>query len=237
MNSTLKKHFYYWILPSIFVAISMLIYLFDILGLAFIIAPEINREFGLIENTQLIIILGIFIIAFKALRKEKINFKKYIFIAFSLLSIFMFLEEIDYGAHIVDYYHGRSWTEALAKNGGENNIINIHNQGNLLHYIKLSAYVSFALFLVIVPAIIRKTKFSNIYLNWLIPSTYFIYTLISMTALNQVARFIDKKMEHATVTSLHKNVSEFEEVFIYYIMLLYIFELVYKNVFIKEKEA
>ena len=236
MKTIFKKHFLYWGLPSLFVSITMLVYFFNILGLAFIIAPEANREFGLIENVQLIIILSIFIIAFKALKIEKVNFKKYVFIAFTLLSIFMFLEEIDYGAHIVDYYHGRSWKHVL-RESGDHEIINFHNQGKRLHYIKLSAYISFVLFLVIVPAIIRKVKTANKYLNWLTPSKYFIYTLISMGVLNRIALLIDKKIEHSSITSLHKNVSEFEEIFIYYIMFLYIYELVYQNVFLKEKEV
>ncbi len=140
----------------------------------------------------------------------------------------MFLEEIDYGAHLFDYFSGRSEQEALA-GSSSNKIRNIHNQGNLEHYIKLFVYISFILFLVVVPAIVKKIKLSNQYLDWIMPSKYFIYTLISMALLNRVALFLDKTIEHHNISSLHTNNGEFEEIFIYYIMLLYLLELIHRK--------
>jgi hypothetical protein len=228
MGYKLKKHIVYWILPSLVVTICMVIYFSNFLGLSFIIAPEINREYGVIENIQLLIILSMIVMSYRSYRIAKINLIKYVFIGFVLFSIFMFLEEIDYGAHLFDYFSGRSEQEALAESGS-NKIRNIHNQWNLVHYMKNFVYISFILFLVVVPAILRKVKFSNQYLDWIIPSKYFIYTLISMALVNQLAFFLDKAIEHHNINSLYNNISEFEEVFIYYIMLLYLLELIHRK--------
>jgi len=206
----------------------MVIYFFDILGLSFIMAPEFNREFGVIENIQLLIILSIFIVSYKSYRNSKINLAKYVFLGVSLFSIFLFLEEIDYGLHLFEYFSGKSTEEVLVEHHG-NQIRNIHNQGNITQDFKLAVYISFVLFLVIIPIIVRKIKLSNQYLDLVIPSKYFIYSLISMALLNRLALFIDKNIKYNYISSLNSNISEFEEIFICYIMLLYLLELTHRK--------
>ena len=73
MSDKLKNHLLYWILPSVFLLVCMGIYFLDLLGLSFIMAPDLNREFGVIEHTQLLIIAGIAILAFTTVRKSDIT--------------------------------------------------------------------------------------------------------------------------------------------------------------------
>ncbi len=205
------------------VGLCMCIYFFDILGMSYLIAPEYNREFGIIENIQLLIILAIILVSYKNSTKAKIKSIRLIFILILISSIFIFLEEIDYGIHYYDYLTGKSKEQLKIESLDNNSIRNIHNQGNLTRYLKLFAYVLFAL-IIVSPIIFKRLKFRSKYLNYLAPKHYFIYTLLSMVLLNRAARYIDKFLKNNEVNSLNSNVSEFEEVFIYYILLLYILE-------------
>ncbi len=228
MSVKTKKHIVYWIFPTALIALYTIIYFYDTLGLAFIIAPEFNRELGIVENTQLLIILGMFLVSVKAFKIDKIALHKIVYAGIAIFSIFIFLEEIDYGIHILDYFDGKSDADIRAESKGSQ-IRNIHNQGKLNHYFKLTLYISFVLFLVVYPVAAKRFKIANPYLNKIVPSNNFIYPLISMAILNQFAFYLDDAIEHSNIVSLHLNISEFEEIFIYYIMLLYVVELVNKN--------
>ncbi|MEM9921783.1 MAG: hypothetical protein AAF990_27010, partial [Bacteroidota bacterium] len=103
-----EKHIIYWILPSLFVGVCMCIYFFDILGMSYLIAPEYNREFGVVENTQLLVILAIIILSFKKLIIAKTKSIKLVFALIFISSVFIFLEEIDYGLHYYDLFLGKS---------------------------------------------------------------------------------------------------------------------------------
>jgi len=57
----------------------------------------------------------------------------------------------------------------------------------------------------------------------------FLYTLLTMIFINQLALFMDKHFKRTYIHALNANVSEFEEVFIYFMMFLYIKELKNKS--------
>lgn len=224
MNKKLKKHLVYWILPSLFVGLCMLIYFFDFLGLSFIIAPEYNREFGVIENTQLAIICAIGYTSYKSLVQVNSKSMKFAFAIFLLGSIFIFLEEIDYGLHFYDYLSGKT-VEEINLDKSRNEIRNIHNYTNLTDPMKLFAYIFFGAIIVVYPFLVKRLNITDKFLKLLVPQHYLIYTLLAMAALNQIALYIDHTMKNNAITSLNYNISEFEEVFIYYIIFLYLIEI------------
>ena len=218
-----NKHFIYWILPSLVVLLCMLIYFFDIFGLSYIIAPEYNREFGVVENIQLIIIIAIIVIAIKSLLKAKVIWLKIAFVILLLGSVFIFLEEIDYGLHYYEYFMGKTAAELKAEVYNKDNIRNIHNSFDVTNQIKVFAYILLG-FICLLPLLLRRVNFNNDWIDLLAPKHYLIYTLIAMALLNQLALYIEKTLKSEEINSLNSNVSEFEEVFIYYIVFLYVLE-------------
>ena len=78
MSKPLSKHLFYWIFPTIFLLACMFIYYYNIGGLAYIISPEENREYGLLENIQLITIAAIIWIALKKLFTANIYNKPFL---------------------------------------------------------------------------------------------------------------------------------------------------------------
>lgn len=221
MNPKLKNHFIYWILPSLFILLCAGVYFFNWFGLSFVIAPTVNREFGLLENTQLLLILAVIILAIRKVKFSSVKKERLLFTCIAAFSFFVFLEEVDYFLHVVDYIKGIPETDTEVRN--------LHNQGNLLHFIKLAVYISFVVILALLP--LAKDFISRRIpaLAYFIPSRWFILSLIAMVILNQWALYADKSMADAAAVSLNSNISEFEECFIYYIGLLYVRELTKKE--------
>ena len=100
------KHFVYWILPLLIMLPCIYIYFFNPFGLSWLIAPVINREFGVIENLQLALLAGIFLFAVKGFRRKKLKAEKYAYMLLGTAAVFCFLEEIDYGLHYYEYLAG-----------------------------------------------------------------------------------------------------------------------------------
>ena len=222
---TFKKHFFYWILPSIVTLSCTLIYFYNLFGLEDFIAPRLNREFGLIENIQLLLLILIFITAVKGVRTREHKIEKYGFMLIAILTAWIFLEEIDYGLHYYDHLTGKKEITKVVVFDKE--VRNVHNNGPMQNLFKLTAYGVVIIFFVILPFLPAKYKERYPLLNLLSPSKYMIAPAVCMLILNQIALYLYHKYNTPT-SALTANVSEFEEIMIYYILLLYFRELVKK---------
>jgi hypothetical protein len=220
-----KKHFIYWILPSIVTLSCTLIYFYNLFGLEDFIAPRVNREFGLIENIQLFLLILVFLIAVKGVRTRTEKIEKYGFMLVAILTVWMFLEEIDYGLHYYDLLTGKKEITKVVVFDKE--VRNIHNNGPMQNLFKLTAYGIVIIFFVIFPLLPSRYKKRYPWLDFLSPSKYMITTAASMLILNQIALVLYHKYNTPT-SALTANVSEFEEIMIYYIVWLYLRELVRK---------
>jgi asparagine N-glycosylation enzyme membrane subunit Stt3 len=220
-----KKHFIYWILPSSFTLACTLIYFYNLFGLEDFIAPKINREFGLIENVQLLLLILIFLRAIKGIRTREAKIEKYGFLLVAIVTAFMILEEIDYGLHYYDYLTGKPQITQVVI--FDKKVRNIHNNGPMQNLFKLTAYGIIIIFFVIFPLMPLRFKEKHAVLNFLSPSRFIISTAVCLLILNQIALYLYHKYNSPT-RSLTANVSEFEEIMIYYIVLLYISEMVKK---------
>ena len=225
-SNNFKKHLLYWIFPSIVTLTCILTFYLNWLGLSDIIAPRINREFGVVENIQNILLILIFFSALKGTRTREAKIEKYGYAIIMAVTAFMFLEEIDYGLHYYDHLTGKNQITKVVVFDSE--VRNIHNNGKLiLNLMKMAAYILICTFFVVLPLLPEKIKVKNQWLNFLSPSKYIITTAVSLLVLNQLALYLYKRYEYAN-HSLDANVSEFEEIMIYYIIFLYIRELLKK---------
>ncbi len=225
---TLRKHFIYWILPFTVVLLCILVYFFNWLGASEILSPSYNREFGLLESLQVLILGIIFFIATSAAINKKIKLEKYFFAFIAVLSIFFLFEEIDYGLHYYDLLTGKEGEEKAYIVAGEEKIRNIHSTGSNTSILKMASYVIVALIMIILPLLPGWIKQKNSFIAYISPSSYIVLTAISLIIINQMAFFIYAKNIH-TNRSLDSNISEFEELMSYYIILLYIWEMADKK--------
>jgi hypothetical protein len=218
-----KLHLYYWIGPIIVGGISVFMYFSGIPWMQSFVAPEINREFGALENLQLLIILAIVVVAIQGVLQKKLKLERIAFAVVAFASLIFLLEEMDYGLHYVEYFSGEKYV------GGARNIHNyILNPYGLDFDAVISPVVYFILGLgfCILPLMARKT--TDPWFRYLTPEPHSIGTIISMVAVAQVAFFLDKIDMHNN-HALRGNISEFGEVFVHYIFFMFMFELVYKR--------
>src|SRR5215213_6976198 len=227
-EQNLKNHLIYWILPSVVTLSCILFFFLDWFGLSELMAPEINREFGVVENLQLVILILIFICSIKGIRKRETKIEKYGYLFVAAVTSFVFLEEIDYGLHYYDYFTGKSKEGITRVAVFHHKIRNIHNEGKItLNLFKLASYAVIVACFVVLPLLPATVKKRFSLLSYFAPSRFIVTTAISLLVLNQIALYLYKNYDYSN-PSLNNNVSEFEELMTYYIIWLYIRELIRK---------
>ena len=216
LNLKEKSDFYYWILPLIFGSILVL---FNYSGVPFLqklISPEINREFGLVENLQLLVIILLIVVTGKGIKRTNHWLEKTAYAALTVLFVFAFLEEIDYGLHYYEYF--------FEKGVEDKGIVrNFHNQGRNNYYVRQVIIFTMILVFVILPW--RKQKIKQSYIRHFCADKKIIYSFIVYLCIAQMARRLPQ-IGMVMNESLRGNHQEFEELVSYYIILLYMYEMV-----------
>jgi hypothetical protein len=211
------------------------------------------REFGLLETIQnllLLIITGVSIAGI--LRKQDLRER----IALALIaaaSVFVFFEEIDYGTHYVAYAQSETsfrWFAPLSELAAEmaqlppaEDPFNLHNQdlpvvGELTDIFKAAAILILVGWFFLLP--LAAGKLSNPWLRYLAPDRYVLLTLGVMMLISFAAHELGEAHDAAfkaavargetptmELGSIQKNLSEFRELNIYYIFLVYLGNLVF----------
>ena len=185
-----------------------------------LVAPSINREFGLLENFQLIFLMLCCLYSFKGWRKSKLPLDRWLFALMTFGFLFLFMEEIDYGLHYIELFNDRE---------GSGEIRNLHNQKGVLSYMKKTIYLVVFVFFMIIPFL--RSKLSNFKISNWIPSKLIVITALCLTLWSQIAQFIYHS-SIVTNNSLEKNISEYEELLIYYLFLVYVLEMLNKRMHI-----
>lgn len=219
-----KQHAFYWIIPTVLLGILMVFYFSGVPTLVEIVSPEENWEWGLLENLQLLIILGIFVVSVYACLSKKAPFLKFGFCFTAFFALFVFMEEIDYGAHFAQLM-GQEVDNPLREYIGGTNI---HNQGNNAKIFKRSVYLLMALIFVIAPFL--KSKIQNPYILYLIPKPRIVIVAVLTIVSDLVPRLI-VELGILKDGGLGVNIGEFSEIMVYYIFLIYLLQLLSKNQF------
>ena len=222
----MKKHIIYWIAPAVILVLYILIYFLDWGGLSFIMAPEYNREFGLVENTQVLIIVGMIVVCLKGARLPN-KLPRYFFGLGFFASIFILLEEVDYGLHIYDWYIGKTPAMVSAEYANRE-LRNIHNSFDMTEMFKRVSFLFLAIICLLAARPKGKLKFLN-KLQSLVPATFrpsplLAITVILVPLISQFAFFIKNNFEIKSLV-MNSNISEFEETLIYYSIFLYLYQV------------
>jgi hypothetical protein len=221
------RHYYYLIGPVIVEGVLVLMYFSGIPWMQSFSAPEINREFGAVENLQHLIIFAAMGVAIMGVYRKTLKWEKIAFAAVAAISLIVLLEELDYGLHYVDYISGEKYES------GPRNIHNYILNPYGFDFDKVFSPVVYGVLgfgFCILPILVYKRILTNPWFLYLAPEPHSISTIIGMVVVSQVAFYLDKIDMHNN-HSLRVNISEFGESFVYYIFFIYLFELVYKRKF------
>ena len=185
------------------------------------------REFGILEQLQNVLLLAILtILARAALRYHRKADKIFFFTGF-LVFLLLFLEEIDYGLHFYSYVTGHNIE------GDNFNLHNLRSIGKRQNgtYLKKVADMALILWFIAIPLLNRKRQLPQ-FLQPVIPSLWFIPTLLIAAGASSLAHFLDGlelDIIDGVQGSLLGNISEFRETNTYYICLLYALQLIQRS--------
>jgi len=225
-SNIVKKPLIYLIIPVLISLIFIWGYFSGNLRLQDLIAPVLNREYGLLENFQNLILIAVIILAGYGIARKRLFFEKVILVCVLAGSTFLFMEEIDYGRHHYRYLIGDPIDDRVKDVEGNGSDWNIHNQGNLNQIFKQILDQGLIAFFVIFPLVTWKS--TNRMIRCLRPDPWFILTMVTMLAVSRYSKALNKAglgMEGA----LRSNTAEFREVLIYYVLLIYIITFVFRR--------
>ncbi len=214
-----RKIFLYFLLPLIIVAPMMGMYFSGVEILRDIITPAMpnlhensEREFGLLENVQNVILLGILGVAIFAYRKKCSLLDRAAMVGIIAVTLFVFLEEIDYGLHYYEYLIGIERHEAVE-------VRNWHNEGDRARWLKVGSDVVMAVLFVIAPIFFVHSRYRV--LRHFTPDRYSILTVVLALVVRTVAHELQRR-GYSEGGRIERNISEFREVITYYLFLMYV---------------
>lgn len=193
-----------------------------------IIAPNIpdiyansQRELGLLENLQNVVLICMFIITAMGIWRKPSLFEKVALAGIGCFTIFVLLEEMDYGLHYYEFLRGIKADDAVQ-------VRNLHNVEGRTGIIKKTVDVAMVLLFFVLPFALHKVK--NTYVQFLLPDRFSTVTLIGSFLMSTLAHALD---DHGFAPNgvFHQNISEFREFMNYFIFMLYLRELVLKRDF------
>jgi len=208
-----RAHLLYWIAPSLVIGSLIAMYFSDVRWLMTLVAPEINRELGLLEGLQnLLLLLIIGMTGWRAYHSRALA-ERGLFLFFLAGSAFMLLEEMDYGTHY--------WWVLQGWDMSERPTVSVHNMDGerYLDVFKKGGDALMALWFIIFPLATMRVR--NVWVRLLRPRPMLAISLIVAALLSDVAHYFG---DHHPPTPhyLKATIGEFRELFTYYIWLLYL---------------
>ena len=180
-----------------------------------------HRELGAPETLQNLIILSVIILAIQGAKRKIWKVEKIAFVIVAAVSVFLLLEEMDYGRHMY-----RQFIDPSIKWG----IWNVHfmHEGLLTKILTVVVYITLPLFFCALPFAVRKI--SNPWVKYLSPEPYALGTVLGMVLVAQTSQFLNNLDKYAEFSRQSGMImSEFAEAFVYWVFFLYFYEIVYKR--------
>jgi hypothetical protein len=218
-HMNLREHLIYWIAPILICWLLAFMYFAGTPWMQAVVAHPYNRELGLLEHLENAFLLIIIILVIVLLRRAKGTMLTTFFILCLGGFVFLFLEEIDYGFHYINYYKG-------IRPGEDTIVRNLHNREK--GTISKMMWVCYAaiLFIMVLPHI-YKDRLAP-WVRTLVPSLRLQFTILAIPLVSKFPFYLDS-LDFTPNGALHRNLSEFEEIMIYYIFFLYFYELTIKK--------
>ena len=217
------------VLPAAISLLLMAMYFSGNATLQNIVAPDMEnmplfsaREFGALEMLQNFFLLCIGFYSIRCFMATGDSWVRLVTLLLFFISVFVFLEEIDYGAPFIEYFTGvhgslaaetwdRNWHNKTSASGVQN-----------VSYLKLMSNIGLLAGFVLAPLLLSSVR--NRTLKLLVPSRWMIATVVLIVLLRFLAHYLDDagySMIAGNPGNLDKNISEFRELNMYYIFLLY----------------
>lgn len=168
-----QRLLWYFVVPMSISAVMLTMYFSGIRLLeTIVVAPyfeavPINsrREFGLLENTQHLMVLAICVIAIGAAIRQKNLLARVFMVFIAMGGLVLFLEEMDYGLHLYELL-----TDTSPENTAE--IRNLHNVGNRTATLKTVSTTLSILVFGVAPFALGRSR--NPYVRYFLPDPFML---------------------------------------------------------------
>ncbi len=221
-----RKLLIYLIIPALISLIFVWGYFFGDLRIQELVAPRLNREYGLLENLQNLVLLAVIAIAAYGIIRKQLRFERVILFCVLFGGIFLFMEEIDYGRHHYRYLIGDPIDNRIKDVEDDNSDWNLHNLGNINQLFKRTLDMGMIAFFIIFPLVTWKS--TNRLIRYIRPDPWFILTMVTMIAVSRYAKALNRAglgMDGA----LQGNTAEFREIIVYYVFLAYLITFIFRR--------
>lgn len=215
MGGAFERHFYYWILPNMFILTVALLYFTGIPLLQTIVAPDFNRELGLLETTQHLLVLAVAGLAVRGYLNSETLLERVGFGAAALLATLQFLEELNYGQHYLALF-------GLLPAQTEAGPMSLHNIEGVSSQLKRVGDAVIALYFFLFPLLGAKSSIP--WVRYLAPPRLMVVTVLSSVVMSRFLHFVSDNTP-VNNSAFITGVSEFREAFTYYFVLIYVREL------------
>ncbi|MDX1496079.1 MAG: hypothetical protein R3352_00855 [Salinisphaeraceae bacterium] len=219
MQSSFERHFYYWILPTFSIVMIGLLYYTGIPILQTIIAPEITRELGLLENTQHLLIIGVICLAVYGYRRSESKLEHFGFAAAVCLATVQLLEEINYGQHYLALFD-------IVPPQREVGPMSLHNVEGVSSQLKRVGDLVILLYFFLFPLLAANR--GPAWLRYLAPPKLIALTVLCSVLVTKFFHFVSDNTS-IEYNAFDRGVSEFRETFTYYFVMVYIYELAHNR--------
>jgi len=213
MGFDLKRVLHYGLIPAV-VGLGMLgLYFSEVEWMQTLASPAGAREFGLIENLQNLLLLAALALCFRSAGIEEAPGWRKAWRVLTVLSLLVLMEELDWGMQYYAAFSGTIPNEATP--------FNLHTQGDFSRYFKRAMDWSMVPVFLILPLCKGRLPLR---MRPLVPDAHSILLLVVAFTVSLTAH----NMEDAgwpNNGSLLYNISEFREIFTYWLGLLYLWEL------------
>lgn len=214
----LREHTIYWILPTTIILALIGMYFSGVPWLMEILAPQVNRELGLLENLQNVVLLTIIVMMVVRLRRARGSAEAGFFGLVAAASVFILLEELDWGTHFWWALHGLDWDTRP--------VLNIHNQGENSDRFKFVGNLLLIVFFVILPWF--RFAAHRVWARFFQPTRWYLLTAVAMVLLSRLAHTLEEAVPPEP-NYLENSMSEYRELFTYYVWALYFGALAFKR--------
>lgn len=174
-----------------------------------------QREYGVLENLQNLFLILIAVRAWRAARREASPRMRLAARGLAVFAVFVLMEELDWGDHYYRSITGQKYIE------GE--LFNLHNKGDVTSWTKRIVDLGVVVGFVLVPVFFRDRLPARLR-PW-VPDPHSVLTLLAGLVASRSAHWLEDN-GWPNNEALRSNISEFREVFLYWLAWLYLGEIV-----------
>ncbi len=206
----IKQHIVYWGIPTVVVSSLIAMYFSGNDTLMWNMAPEVNRELGLLESLQHLLLLVMAIVFARAAWRSQISLERALFTVVSLGMVFVLLEELNYFTHY--WWAINGWYFATMPG------VNVYSKGDVSDNFKDAGDIFLVTFFVLFPLV--AARINNAWVKYLHPSRMFILAIIIAVLTSRMAHFLDENYAPQN-NYFTDSMGEYRELFVYWIWLTY----------------